>query len=220
MGTGFVRQMDQSLASLKARQTLTSWEYGFGGVDPETEEVVFRRLEHWTGEHWQAGAEYPVKNDPRSYLSFYRDGRAHPGSDARHASVVRWTAPRTMRITLNGKITREGHVLNNGDGLIGRIVVSGQGTVLQHAIPPASTGQDMTTGTLEVIEGDTVDFVVEPNAHPSFDSYRWVPEIRNADNPVERWNYGVQYSGPADLADPWEAYAQALLGTNEFLFVD
>ncbi|MCB1233383.1 MAG: hypothetical protein KDN19_24285, partial [Verrucomicrobiae bacterium] len=65
-----------------------------------------------------------------------------------------------------------------------------------------------------------VDFIVEPNANNSFDSYTWVPEIRNADNDIERWNYTVQFSGPADLADPWETYAQALLGTNEFLFVD
>lgn len=220
LGAKFIQQIDQTLASLSASQTLTDWEYGFGGVDPETQEVTFRRLETWTEDRWQAEKEYPLKNDPRSYLMFRRDGGAHPGNDAMHSAIVRWIAPRTMKIQVFGDIIRSGHVINNGDGLTGKIIVAGQGTVLQHVIPKESTKQSMTSGVIEVVEGDSVDFVVEPNAHASFDSYNWQPEIRNADDPVERWNYSVQFTGPADLADPWEAYAQALLGTNEFLFVD
>ncbi len=220
LGRNFLQQIDQSLASYGARQTLTDWQYGYGGIDPETEAVAFHRLEFWTGDNWQAAAEYPLKNDARSYLRFHRDGRSHPGSDTRHASILRWTAPRTMTIDVVGEILREGHVLNNGDGLIGKIVVSGQGTVLQHIIPKEATKQPMVKRGIAVNEGDTVDFIVDPNAHASFDSYRWVPEIRNADVAGENWNYSAQFSGPADLADPWETYAQALLGTNEFLFVD
>lgn len=220
LGQNFIQQIDQSLASFGTRQTLTDWQYGYGGIDPETEAVSFKRLEFWTGENWQVGPEYPIKDDPRSYLRFYRDGRSHPGSNNQHASVLRWTAPRTMTIDIVGDILREGHVLNNGDGLIGKIVVSGQGTVLQHVIPKEATKQPMVANGIAVSEGDTVDFIVDPNAHPSFDSFRWVPEIRNANVDGENWNYSAQFSGPANLADAWETYAQALLGTNEFLFVD
>ncbi len=221
LGTNFLRRIDQSLASLGDRQTLTDWQYGHGAVDPETGAASsFQPLEHWTGERWQAASEYPLKNDPRSYLQFHRTGGAHPGSNNQHASIVRWTAPRTMVIDVSGDIHREGHVLNNGDGLTGKIVASGQGTVLQHVIPNPATKQPMVKNGIAVSEGDTLDFVVEPNANNAFDSYRWVPEIRNAADPQERWNYSAQFSGPAELADPWEAYAQALLGTNEFLFVD
>ncbi|MCB1229971.1 MAG: PSD1 domain-containing protein, partial [Verrucomicrobiae bacterium] len=45
MGRNFVQEIDQSLASFGTRQTLTDWQYGFGGVDPETEAVAFQRLE-------------------------------------------------------------------------------------------------------------------------------------------------------------------------------
>lgn len=220
LGTNFLRQIDQSLSSLGDHQTLTDWQYGYGAVDPETGAVSFQTLGHWTGERWQAETDYPLKNDLRSYLHFQRSGGAHPGSNNQHASIVRWTAPRMMVIDVSGDIFREGHVLNNGDGLTGRIIASGQGTVLQHVIPNPSTKQPMTVKGIAVSEGDTIDFVVEPNANNAYDSYRWVPEIRNAADPQERWNYTAQFTGPADLADPWEAYAQALLGTNEFLFVD
>ena len=91
---------------------------------------------------------------------------------------------------------------------------------MQHVIPKEATKQPMVANGIAVSEGDTVDFIVDPNAHPSFDSFRWVPEIRNANVDGENWNYSAQFSGPADLADAWETYAQALLGTNEFLFVD
>lgn len=37
---------------------------------------------------------------------------------------------------------------------------------------------------------------------------------------VKQFDAEANSSGPADVADAWESYAQALLGTNDFLFVD
>lgn len=220
LGLGFIRQAGETLTSIGVRQTLTEWQYGYGGVEPETEAVQFRPFEHWDGEQWQIAPAYPVPNDPRNYLRINRNGSAHTGSDARHSSIVRWTAPRDLKVNILGKIIRAEGVVGKGDGVVGRIIVSGRGTVTQQAVPGPAKEQAMTATDLVVKAGDTVDFVVEPGKDNSFDSYTWQPEIRNAANPRERWNFISQYGGPAELADAWQNFAQALLGTNEFLFVD
>jgi hypothetical protein len=220
LGLGFIRQAGETLASIGARQTLTEWQYGYGGVEPETEVVLFRPFEHWDGEQWQIAPAYPVPNDPRNYLRINRNGAAHTGSDARHSAIVRWTAPRDLKVQISGKITRAEGVIGKGDGVVGRILVSGSGAVAQQAVPGEAKEQAMAVADLDVKAGDTVDFVVEPGKDNSFDSYAWQPEIRNVANPRERWNFTSQYGGPAELADAWQNFAQALLGTNEFLFVD
>ncbi len=219
-GARFIQRLSQSLAPLRARQTPTDWQYGYGAVDPETGAIDFHRLEHWDGDKWQARAEYPVKNNALGHLSARRDGSAHPGNDAGHALIMRWTAPRAMKVNVSGILSRHESVIGKGDGVIAKIVVSGQGMVLQRAVPPTATAQSMTTQNLALSAGDTIDFVVEPGAHASFDSYRWQPQLNDAADPGTKWNYTAQYSGPADLAGAWETYAQALLETNEFLFVD
>ncbi|MCB1078329.1 MAG: DUF1553 domain-containing protein, partial [Verrucomicrobiae bacterium] len=220
MGLAFIRQAEQTLASIGTRQTLTEWQYGYGGVEPESESVLFRPFEHWDGEQWQIAPAYPVPNDPRNYLRINRNGSSHTGSDARHASIMRWTAPRDLTVNITGKITRHEGVVGKGDGVVGRVLVSGRGAVLQQSVPAPSKEQAMNLANVAVKAGDTIDFVVEPGKDNSFDSYTWQPEIRDAKNPQVRWNFTSQYGGPADVASPWQNYAQALLETNEFLFVD
>lgn len=220
LGGDFIRQSEDPLTSMGTRQTLGDWQYGYGAVDPERATVEFQPFTHWVKESWQAFPEYPGPDDPKKYLRIARDGSAHTGNDTRHSAIIRWTAPRTGKINIVGRITRSEDKIGKGDGFIGKIVVSGRGAVLARPVPATSTAEDMNVANLEVSAGDTVDFVVEPGANSSFDSYRWAPEISDASDPPLKWHFTSQYAGPADLASPWQNFAQALLGTNEFSFVD
>jgi hypothetical protein len=220
LGLDFIRQSEDMLTSMGTRQTLTDWQYGHGAVDPERATVEFQPFTHWVKESWQAFPEYPGPDDPKKYLRIARDGSAHTGNDARHAAIIRWTAPRTGKVNIVGRITRSDDKIGKGDGLIGKIVVSGRGAVLARPVSAASAGEDMTVANLELSAGDTVDFVIEPGATSSFDGYRWAPEIRDASDPLSKWHFTSQYAGPAELASTWQNFAQALLGTNEFSFVD
>jgi hypothetical protein len=66
--------------------------------------------------------------------------------------------------------------------------------------------------------GDTLDFVVDCVASPENDSFLWAPEVRLK---TEAWKAADDFRGPDPLAlDSWEKYAQVLLETNEFAFVD
>jgi len=85
---------------------------------------------------------------------------------------------------------------------------------------------------VEVKKGDTLDFVVECRENESFDSFGWSPVIRMTESPqttvggdvMLEWNAAANFAGPPGkprrALSPWEKYAQVLLETNEFMFVD
>ena len=79
---------------------------------------------------------------------------------------------------------------------------------------------------LEVRKGEAVDFVVDCRADPSFDTYTWAPSIRVVapakDGPRRTvWEAKADFHGPeAGGLNPWESYAQALLLSNEFTYID
>ena len=75
----------------------------------------------------------------------------------------------------------------------------------------------------ELKKGDTVDFVVDCRTNPTHDSFLWAPFIKAQAGGGE-WNAQTQFGGPgATIAkglSAWEKYAQVLLLSNEFSFVD
>jgi len=81
---------------------------------------------------------------------------------------------------------------------------------------------------VEVKKGETIDFVVDCRENPDTDSYQWSPVVRVLDAPAAgaeaaEWNAAADFSGPREAASklsPWEKYAQVLLMSDEFMFVD
>ena len=79
---------------------------------------------------------------------------------------------------------------------------------------------------VEVEEGETLDFVVDCLANESYDSFGWAPtiELVSTDGKATmRYEAAVDFRGPQPLPQKLtvlEQYAQALMLTNEFLFVD
>ncbi|MCB1235064.1 MAG: DUF1553 domain-containing protein, partial [Verrucomicrobiae bacterium] len=219
LAEAFVRDFRAGGGPLLKRQTVTEWEYGYGSVDETTGEAAFTAYSHWTGDRWQVGAAFPLKDDPRSYLSAGPNGSSHPGYTDKECSIYRWTAPRDLTIRVSGPVERA--AVGKGTGLGLRVAVSGQGIVLKTTLPATEKQKAVTVDKLTVKAGDTVDFVADPlENNNSFDSYNWRPEIADLGGSRDRWSQTAQFSGPADFMNEWEAYAQALLGTNDFLFVD
>ncbi|HTD67374.1 MAG TPA: hypothetical protein VK846_12675, partial [Candidatus Limnocylindria bacterium] len=79
----------------------------------------------------------------------------------------------------------------------------------------------------EVKRGETIDFIVDLRANVNSDSFTWASTIRYiADGDgkyAERWNAKADFAGPGKEFKPltsWERYAQALLLSNELMFVD
>jgi hypothetical protein len=119
------------------------------------------------------------------------------------------------------------HYSSAGDGVKGYIISSRNGVLWQGDV------QDGMLPTVadesEIRAGDTIDLVVECKENEQEDLFRWHPRIYlTGDNAsqfarqdwISRFDFeGPPPAPPVPLA-PWEQYAQVLLMSNEFIFVD
>jgi hypothetical protein len=110
------------------------------------------------------------------------------------------------------------------------MVISRRAGLLGSWIAHTSTAETRLAH-VEVKRGETLDFVLSCRADNNSDSFLWAPAIEAIATPAgERgqethWDAAGDFSGPTTAEAPqpmnaWEAYAQALLLTNEFLFID
>ncbi len=208
MALGFIRQQSESKAPTAV------WQYGVGQVDESTQRVVhFEALPHWSGTAWQFGPKLP---DPKGgYLHLSAVG-GHTGGDANHAAVRRWTAQHDGVITIDGTLA---HSESRGDGVHGQIVSSRTGVLGTWVAHNAKVATHVDA--IEVHRGDTIDFTVDCRSGDGFDSFTWSPTLRESGSLATSWHSQEDFHGPsAGLLSPWEEYAQVLLLTNEFMFVD
>ena len=201
-----------------------TWQYGYGYVDEQTEQVHFTPLPHFTGRRWQVSADFP---DPSlRYVSLTADG-GHPGDDQCQATILRWIAPADGVVGIRGTLS---HGQPQGDGVRGRVVSSRLGQLGSWLIADGEVSTRV--GRTDVQAGDTLDFIVDCLQSPSYDTYQWAPVVRAlraAEGQLERgrvWNAAADFAAasqqlttPAGL-DPWVQLAQVLLVSNEFAFVD
>jgi cytochrome c553 len=198
-----------------------TWSYGWGGYDEAAKRVAsftpFARYDEGA-KRWQFGSEYPAPDAP-GYAALKADG-GHTGRDAGHAVIRRWTAPFDATVTVKGLLR---HPSEQGDGVRARLVSSRLGLLGEWT---AQHGEAKTeVENVAVRKGDTLDFIVDCRATDAFDSFGWAPTVwEYKGNAVTLWNaqhaFGGRKAAPPAPLTRWERYAQALLMTNEFLFVD
>jgi hypothetical protein len=79
---------------------------------------------------------------------------------------------------------------------------------------------------VEIARGDTIDFVVDPRGNDSYDGFVWAPKLRRLaaegqPAPADKWDAQAEFHGPLPPhPDAWARLAQALLLSNEFVFLD
>lgn len=217
------------------------WQYGFGEYDPAAKRLKrFQPLPHWSGQAWQAGKEFPDPN--YGFLRLTATG-GHPGNDRRHAAIRRWVAPRDGVVAIGGTIRNP---TKEGDGVQAWIVSSRLGELGAWTVQDAFA--ETTVARVMVKAGDTIDFIVDCRENPESDSFTWAPVVRLVDDGRQpaaavaaasaalpagagpnagatlEWNANTDFQGPIPEPpkplDAWEKYAQVLLLTNEFAFVD
>jgi hypothetical protein len=193
-------------------EPLPLWQYGRGQYDGGSQRVTFHPLPHWTGTAWQGGPKLP---DPQvGWVMLTAEG-GHPARN--EAAVKRFMAPRDMVITLSGRVHHKG---GSGNGVLARLVSSRQGQLAEWVVEP-NQAAGSPVNTVELRAGETLDFVVESRGDETSDSFMWRAALRAADG--TEFSAQAQFQGPhkpEKPLTPWERYAQALLTTNEFVFVD
>jgi hypothetical protein len=196
------------------------WQYGFGEFDEGTKRVkAFTALPHFTGSAWQGSAKLP--DDKLGWVMLTADG-GHVGNDSQHAAVRRWTAPADGSVKIHAQFS---HDSKEGDGVRGRVVSSAKGVVGEWLVHNSKATTNVER--IEVKRGDTIDFVTDMRAGYGFDSFTWSPRIAYvmpiAGGARSEWKAKEDFAGLAPKTKPltrWEEFAQVLLLSNEFMFVD
>ncbi len=200
----------------------TVWHYGWGEVDEAKQRVKeFHSLPHFTGSAWQGGPAWP--DAALGWVQITAQG-GHAGNDLQHAAIRRWIAPRDMQLTISGTVS---HKPKAGNGIRARILSGAQGELASWNLK--SLDAEMKIKGVEVKKDETLDFVVDFRGDLNSDEFLWAPLITmtksgaaNAGEPeTKEWNAAAEFGGPppAPLTG-LQRYAQALLLTNEFLFLD
>jgi hypothetical protein len=214
-----------------------TWQYGYGDYEPATAKLkTFTALPHFTGGHWQNGPELPNSNV--GYLNFNTDS-GHVGNGPAQDAVRRWRSPITGTIEIDGALN---HLQPEklGDGVQGWVVSSRSGE-LGHWTAHNSKAETKIWN-IAVEQGELIDFIVDCRTNASHDTFYWLPVVRQIEivtkeveedkekkkkkeekktNIVATWDAKKDFSGPPpEPLSPIEQYAQVLLMTNEFVFVD
>ena len=99
-------------------------------------------------------------------------------------------------------------------------------TGLMSLSPVYNSKREMSVPRVEVKKGETIDFIVDANVSLDSDSFNWAPVIKTVSGSsggTMAWNAKSEFGGPPEPFVPlnaWEKYAQVLLMSNEFAFVD
>jgi hypothetical protein len=227
LGVAFV-ESEATVAPLAAAAAARgpAWQYGYGAYDEKAQRVKsFAALPHFAGAAYQGGKAVP---DAKLGWAILNAAGGHAGNDANHAVVRRWTAPRDGAVSVAGTLA---HGSASGDGVRGRIVSSRHGELASLTVHNKSAQTQLDA--VDVKAGETIDFVVDCRASVTSDSFTWPVVVRMKNIPdavaggedTQEWNSQGDFAGPetkprAAPLTAWEKYAQVLLQTNEFVFVD
>ncbi|MEO7156184.1 MAG: hypothetical protein ABI039_01405, partial [Vicinamibacterales bacterium] len=225
LGVQYV-QGEAMLPAGSALAEVSPWKYGYGEFDESTGRMAsFYPLPQFTGTVWQGGEKLPDQKLGWAMLS--AEG-GHAGNTLQTAVVRRWTAPRDCTVTVDGTLS---HKSKEGDGVRARLVTSREGLLASWNVHHKSA--DTKVAELLLKQGDTVDFIVDCGRAGDFgfDGFTWKVTVTK-ESPVDQvagddtgsWDSASEFAGPAPKPaaplSPWEKYAQVLLESNEFAFVD
>ncbi len=237
---------DQQAKPALGGADLHAWHYGYGEYDVDAKRLVgFEPMPVFIRDSWvladkdelrkaagEAKKVNPKKEKGVAALPALRNMAftvslnavgGVPG-DNKHSVVRRWIAPRDGVISIEGKLE---HDAKTGDGVEAIVARStgGQFGAWQAA------GKDVVTNLkgVSVKRGDAIDFIVTSRGTSEDDAFRWVPNIHmpGAKSGEEYvWNAQQEFSGPvkeklqAQPFTPWERLTQALLMSNELIYLN
>ena len=194
------------------------WSYGFGEFDENAGEVIgYEAMPFFDGSAWGGGPKWPDSN--LGWLRLTADG-GHVGNSKKHAAVRRWKSPSSSRIKITGPISK---IEACGDGIRAWISSNRQGIIANWNVE-FDKEQPVLIEDLEVEDGEIINFVVDCGKEDNFscDGFVWAPEITSITDNVF-WSATAHFSGKNNDSvslSAWERFSQALLISNEVMFLD
>jgi len=190
------------------------WQYGVAEFRADTGRVEsFTSFTVFASDRWQGGSVLPAT---RSGKAMIRAAGGEPGWQPDQAVVRRWVSPVSGKLSMEGTLQHGQPAVPYGDGVRGRIVSSRDGELASWSVNGSSA--ETKLNGIKVEKGDTISFIVDARLDPENDGFTWAPVIKFGE---QSWNAKNDFAGPAPQPlDVWARFAQVLLETNEFAFVD
>ena len=214
-----VQFIEKSLGDKKESESLSKdWDYGYGKFDEKSGKVLnYQRLPSFHDYAWGGGVKWP--DSKLGWLRLTAEG-GHVGNTTHHAAVRRWKSPMKSQVQISGFISK---VEACGDGIRAWISSDRKG-IIAHWNVEFGKRQSTKIDELNVEQGEILSFVVDCGEAENFscDGFLWAPEI-SSDKELIVWSAQRNFSGDhADSVylDPWQRFAQALLISNEVMFID
>jgi hypothetical protein len=223
MATAFLRTTAKQHEPLRGR----TWLYGFGNADPGVpREQAFHELPHYDlqSKRYQGGSVFP---HPQHGFASLTAGGGHPDRGIQRAAIRRWIAADAGELSITGEISIG--TLGSGDGVRARVISSRKGLLGEWILDRVNTASAKTElASVPVEAGEILDFAVDCRDNTTSDGFRWSPSLkRNASANMDSRTTQTVWDAQSDFKAPppakleaLEQMAQALLITNEFLFID
>ncbi len=213
--TAFIEQVQQLQAPQDA--PAAGWTFGFGPNPARPESTSsMTLLTHAADGRLQVGKDLP---DPLHGWVFLSSSGGHPGTNPNHCAIRRWTAGQDSRVVILGSVN---HPSDQGDGV--RLTVVGPQREILSELDVHNQQQTIPGITIEVRQGQYLDFVIDCRDNPAHDSFQTQLTVRQstADGTVRVWNSESDFSTSSGAGSllPLAQLAQTLLMSNEFLFID
>ena len=216
----------ENAKSVAAPVTPPVWTYGLASFDGRGQISAFEPLRYFADDEWRPGSLTPQPVLGAATLS--AEGGTPP-DDAGKAITRRWVSPVAGTIEISGTLVHDIVDKNNvyrklwSDGVRARVVLNRTDNIAERIINNGKT--DVEVRELVVKPGDTIDFTVDCWKDAENDDFTWSPVItlKSAGDQAKQrvWDAAKDFGGPAAISlNAWEKYAQVLLETSEFAFVD
>jgi hypothetical protein len=200
------------------------WQNGLSVINAQGQVEDFQPLKFFVEQKWQPASITPQPVFGEAEL----DAKGGvPTSDPSKAVTRRWISPVAGIVEISGTLTHkveqspEAYRTQMSDGVRARIILNHRAKLAEQSVNNGKS--DVVAHEVNVKPGDVIDFTLDCVKDSENDSFQWAPVItlNRAGEKPQVWDAGKQFEGPRPRTlNAWEKYAQVLLQTNEFAFVD
>ncbi len=200
-----------------ASQSETGWRFGWGEIHGPDAELSFTQFAVQSeGRRFQPESSFPITKDKRGHVCF-GPGLIHPGGSDAHSAIAKWQAPRDVSGSVKGEVFRGKGGLGKGDGVKLRWHHSTKGILKTVHFPASKEKMALTLPAVSLKQGEELALVVAPGPNPTHDSIGW-KAIRFQANNGDEWHLRDALTSLPPMS-AYASLAQALINSNEFLFV-
>ncbi len=222
--TASVQFIEQSPEDVQSKSIKPTWQYGYANYNAKEKTHDLSKLKkfpYFSGSYFQGSDKLPDKKNDLGWLRLTATG-GHAGS-RKYCTVCRWTSPDDGVVSVTGTLKHSPH---QGDGI--QATLYGPVGKVKHWKAHQNKTETNVKNIL-VKKGEQLNFVVDFNSQNGWDSYRWSPVIiLKTSKKKNRQRFSSKDSFPKTTQKKktlqkygaWERYAQVLLMSNEFLFIE